>query len=426
VELTPNKDTLIRNLSGGQRKRASIAVELLSDPNLFFLDEPASGLDPGTERNLMMTLKNMTDDGKTVVFVTHSTLNLHLCDKIAFMGKGGKLCFYGSLDQALEFFGLDDIVNVYDMLYNEVNEWQARYNNTKKEKTVVPELTALKEQTNKESSKKERIKQTLVLCKRHFHILFNDKIRLLLLALQAPILAVLIAFVADGNQFDDYRITRSLLFALSCSAFWIGTLNSIQEICKERNILKREYMTGVRLDSYIFSKIIMLAVLCAVQSLMLITVFALTIGVPETGLIMSPFIELFVTTFMTSIAASAMGIFVSSMFKNADRAMTVAPFLLMPQLLFSGLIFHLEGISNVISYLVVCRWSMEGFGTTANLNVLDTITREGLRVPNEYEAFYDFSVFHLMSRWVILFIFVILFSFLAGLILRNINKERGR
>ena len=90
---------MIRQLSGGQKKRASIAVELLSDPTLFFLDEPASGLDPGTERNLMRTLKNMTNTGKTVVLVTHSTLNLQVCDKLfswaevvicAFMGTPGK------------------------------------------------------------------------------------------------------------------------------------------------------------------------------------------------------------------------------------------------------------------------------------------------------------------------------------------------
>lgn len=91
VELTGKEQTMIRRLSGGQKKRASIAVELLSDPNLFFLDEPASGLDPGTERNLMQTLKNMTYSGKTVILVTHSTLNLQVCDKIIFMGRGGNL-----------------------------------------------------------------------------------------------------------------------------------------------------------------------------------------------------------------------------------------------------------------------------------------------------------------------------------------------
>ena len=116
VELPEKRDSLIKSLSGGQRKRASIAVELLSDPNLLFLDEPASGLDPGTERNLMQSLRKMADGGKTVILVTHSTLQLKMCDKIVFMGKGGNLCFFGSYAEALTFFGVSDIVDVYNMI----------------------------------------------------------------------------------------------------------------------------------------------------------------------------------------------------------------------------------------------------------------------------------------------------------------------
>ena len=97
---------MIRNLSGGQRKRASIAVELIADPKLFFLDEPTSGLDPGTERSIMQTLRKMADSGKTIILVTHTTLNLHLCDKIAFFGSEGRLCFSGPPKDALEFFML--------------------------------------------------------------------------------------------------------------------------------------------------------------------------------------------------------------------------------------------------------------------------------------------------------------------------------
>lgn len=93
VDLTEHQNTYIRKLSGGQKKRASIAVELLADPKLFFLDEPTSGLDPGTEKNLMLTLRNLAkEQNKTVIIVTHTTQNLQLCDKVIFMGPGGRLC----------------------------------------------------------------------------------------------------------------------------------------------------------------------------------------------------------------------------------------------------------------------------------------------------------------------------------------------
>ena len=135
VELTEKRDSFIKSLSGGQRKRASIAVELLSDPNLLFLDEPASGLDPGTERHLMNSLRAMADGGKTVVLVTHSTLQLQMCDKIVFMGKGGNLCFYGSYDEALKFFNASDIVDIYSTITDYPEYWRDEY-----EKTDCPQI----------------------------------------------------------------------------------------------------------------------------------------------------------------------------------------------------------------------------------------------------------------------------------------------
>lgn len=127
---------------------------------------------------------------------------------------------------------------------------------------------------------------------------------------------------------------------------------------------------------------------------------------------------------LTALAASSMGILVSSLFKNADRAMTVAPLLLMPQLLFSGLIFELEGVSKAISVFAVCRWSMESYGTTSNLNTLDAITKEGLRITREQEVFFDFTKTHISFTWLMLCFYIFVFSILAGFVLRNINNEQ--
>lgn len=429
VELTERKDTLIRKLSGGQKKRASIAVELISDPNLFFLDEPASGLDPGTERNLMRTLKGMASKGKTVIFVTHSTLNLHLCDKIVFMGAGGRLCFVGNYNEALRFFGVTDLVDVYNMITENSQYWQEQYNRTVgHDKTP----TGRSNEGMKKSAGHGPLHQMGVLLKRNLHTLCNDRVRLLLILLQAPLLAFLISFVADGYQFDRYEMTKSLLFALSCSAFWVGILNSIQEVCKERVILKREYMTGLRIESYIASKMLVMALICAVQAALLIGVFVAMIGSPDDGVMFGSVAELYVVTFLTALAASAMGIFVSSLFKNADRAMTVAPILLMPQLLFSGQIFKLEGASESISWLATCRFSMEGYGTTANLNKLPTTQQaemgeeafEQLIGERVAEDFFTHSAEHFLFSLVMLAVFVGVFTLLATVVLRNVKKDR--
>lgn len=421
VELSEKRDSFIKSLSGGQRKRASIAVELLSDPNLLFLDEPASGLDPGTERNLMQSLRKMADGGKTVILVTHSTLQLKMCDKIVFMGKGGNLCFYGSYDDALAFFGVSDIVDVYNMITEQAKQWSAKFEKSRIAPGKVRQTTAVSGK-----ARESRFKQLRVLSARYLKLVVNDRQRLLLLLVQAPLLAVLISFVADGKQFDQYEMTKSLLFALSCSAFWVGMLNAIQEICKERTIMKREYMTGLSLGAYVSSKIIVLGILCLIQSTLITGVFSVMVGLPEEGILTYPFLELLTTTFITAVASTAMGLFVSSLFTNADRAMTVAPILLMPQILFSGLIFKLSGATEVISWIAVCRWSMEGYGTTANLNDLPLrLQQEGIMIPHEAESFFKFTVSHLMTSWGILVLYTIVFLVLARIVLSKVGKEKS-
>ena len=413
VELSEKKKSYIKSLSGGQRKRASIAVELLSDPNLMFLDEPSSGLDPGTERNLMLSLRRMADSGKTVVLVTHSTLQLQMCDKIVFMGKGGNLCFFGSYDEALAFFGVSDVVDIYNMISEQSEMWRTRF----EERRGVPgQVRPTAITTSK--SKEHHLRQFRVLSLRYCKLVVHDRQRLLLLLLQAPLLAVLISLVADGQQFAQYEMTKSLLFALSCSAFWIGMLNAIQEICKERTILKREYMTGLSLRAYVSSKLLVLGVLCVIQSALIASVFSLMIGLPEEGILTQPWVELWITTFLTAIASAAMGLFVSSLFTNADRAMTVAPILLLPQILFSGLIFKLSGVTEMISWFAICRWSMEGYGTTANLNSLPLrLQQEGIMIPHDAESFFEFTVPHILMDWGILVVFTIVFVVLAKVIL---------
>jgi ABC-type transport system involved in multi-copper enzyme maturation permease subunit len=167
-----------------------------------------------------------------------------------------------------------------------------------------------------------------------------------------------------------------------------------------------------------------MGIVCAIQSFLLTTVFVIAIGMPETGVIFGAYAELLIVTFLTALAASAIGIFVSSMFKNADRAMTVAPILLMPQLLFSGLIFDLEGATELISWIAACRFSMEGYGTTANLNALPTIMQqEGFPVERIPESFYEFTAAHFGFALGMLVLFVVVFSVAAGVVLRNIKKS---
>ena len=122
----------VSELSGGQRKRASIAVELISDPSLFFLDEPTSGLDPEAETNLMHQLKGLSEKkGKTVIVITHTLQNIRIFDKIIFLAPGGKLCFYGTPKQAEEFFQVDNLTDAYEKISKDINGYVKKYNTAK-------------------------------------------------------------------------------------------------------------------------------------------------------------------------------------------------------------------------------------------------------------------------------------------------------
>ncbi len=117
VGLSEHRSKLVKKLSGGQRKRASIAVELISDPSLFFLDEPSSGLDPEAETALMKQLRKLSRDrGKTVLCITHTLQNIALFDKIIFLAPGGRLCFFGTLSEALDFFSVSHLTDAYELI----------------------------------------------------------------------------------------------------------------------------------------------------------------------------------------------------------------------------------------------------------------------------------------------------------------------
>ncbi len=435
VELTGHENTLIRKMSGGQKKRASIAVELVDDPSLFFLDEPSSGLDPGTERSLMLLLQKMSRRGKTIVAITHTTQNLHLCDKMIFLGSGGYMAYFGPPKGALEFFGVNDLAEAYLKVEKDPQGWEIRFNNSKQAKVAeVTQTTVKREYSN---AKKPFGKQTLVMAKRYVNLLWHDKIRLAFLLLQGPLIALLLSLVAGDNVFEMTFLSQQMLFCLSCAAVWVGLMNSIQEICKERGILRREYMSDMRLDSYIASKLLVQSGLCFIQSLLTVTVFALVVGMPIGGAIgNAPFIEILITIFFVMVSSSALGMLVSSIAKNPDRAMVFAPILLIPQLLFSGILFTLEGATNIISWFCASRWSMQALGNIADCNkLLDAYYRRilstqysGQQLENMVEQYivpmYEHSPWNLILTWLVLIFTIAVLAGICLLTLRSVKNDK--
>lgn len=427
VDLTEHKNTIIRRLSGGQKKRASIAVELLGEPGLFFLDEPTSGLDPGTEEVLMKTLNRLSkQNGKTIIMVTHTTQNLHLCDKIIFMGKGGKVCYYGSPKNCLKFFNTDSLTKVYNMLLTDdaVNAWSSRSEIAHLSEFLKVKNSNEQQDIFKNTNKSPYLKQLLVLCHRYLYLVISNIPSLIMLLIQPVGISLLITIVAGSNVFETYNSTKSIMFAVSCGSIWIGLFSSIQEICKERVILKREYMANLRLSTYVLSKYIVLFLITAMQSIIISGLFFMIVGHPKFELFSkSGFLEFTFTIFITGYAAAALGLLVSCVAKNADEALRTAPFILIIQLLFSGILFELGSFSEKISYFTISKWSVAALGSIANLNELPYDNPNMAAIKRNVEDIFEFSKSHVEFTWLILAVMIFVCGILGIMILRNISKD---
>lgn len=429
VELEGRENVLIKKLSGGQKKRASIAVELLADPKLFFLDEPTSGLDPGMERNLMKLLRKLANKGKTIVLITHATANLHICDKVVFLGFGGKLCYCGTPSGALTFFGVEDYVDIYDMIGKEHSKkWQSKFR-TSDYAQYHKQLDQKKSNNVKKDSKEKRssIKQFSILSKRYFKLILKDKIKLILILAQVPVIVFLLSMVVKKDAFETFDDAKSIIFTLSCSAVWLGVLNSIQEICKERTIYKRERAVNVKIVPYIASKLFVLGIVCVIQSILLVILTSFVVDLPDISIISNLQLELFISIFLVNFASVALGLFISTFFKDPDAAMTMAPVILVPQLLFTGLVFELKGMGDVVSSLALSKWASRVLSVSFDLNELPfkmALENPNLPIPaRDLPEYYAHNFTELSKNWIIIGVFLVVCIILSMLILLKQDKE---
>lgn len=430
LELKGKENTLIKNLSGGERKRASIALELLTKPDLMFLDEPTSGLDSNIEKKLMKKLKDISDAGKTVVITAHTVSNLYLCDKIIFMSEGGKVVFVGNYEESLKYFGVKEFVDIYEKLKDkkEIIKYQDIYNKQK-----LQDIKKSKHGKNNLRNKINILKEIYFLTRRYIEVIFNNKLFSFLLFSQAIIMGIAVNTAVGKDWMQIYDKAKILLFAFSCAAMWLGLFNSVQEIVKEKDIIKLEYFNNMRISSYIFSKLLVFAFISLIQAILFIGIISLKVDLPTKGIILnSAFLEYILSFFVVSFSSSMLGMFISSIVNTTEITLIITPIYMMFQLLFSGIIVALEGISEKISYFMIGRYAVEAMGTTSNLievlkgtmlgGVIDTNTTVKMFI-DEAECYYTYSVGHFNNVLLILVSSIILFWILSILSIKyNIHK----
>ena len=423
IEMNHHRDVLVSQLSGGQRKRVSIGVELLADPKLFFLDEPTSGLDPGLDKKMMQLLRKLADQGRTIILVTHATTNITLCDRIVFLGQGGKLCYYGIPQEATQFFRVnnDDFAEIYNRLENPKNvvkEASKFRRSDYYQRYISNRLTKESQVTKGEHPQKVRpssLKQLILLTKRYFKLVSRDRINLSLALLTAPIgIALITLAIQDKNPLvlgteDDPSLAPlalRVLFVFTCAAMWVGLSSSLQEIVKEAAIYARERLVNLSLFAYFGSKIKVLGGLAMLQTLLMTIVILIGFKSPTPEFTSWPF-GLAITTFLTLFTCFSLGLMVSSAVKNSSQANNALPLLLLPQIIFSGVLFEMAGIGSKISWLMLSRWSVGAYGILVNVNAMvpePTELPDGsvITPPFEGSAVYDPTWENLALNWGIL------------------------
>ena len=375
LELTAKADLKVEKLSGGQRKRASVALELLNEPDLLFLDEPTSGLDPGLDRQVMAILQKLAKRGKTVVVVTHSTDNLDLVDDVLLLRAGGKLAYFGSPQSALQSFKQKTWPPVFEDLMNQDGELV--------DAEATRQLSRPAESSYKAKSNKRVVRdwawQLWVLIGRNVRVMTSDGPFFGFLLILPFLMATvgLLAGSEDGlsegptSQMGLNPSARSLLLVMVLAGVFIGASASIQELVKERAIFAREKSVGLSPSAYVFSKVLFLGVLVIFQTSVftLITLFGRPL--PEEGVAFgdSVLFEIVFGMCVLALVSMGIGLFVSAFSNSREQAMPVLVGVTMIQVVLSGAVpLSVEEILGTISNAVPAFWSTSMLASTIDLN----------------------------------------------------------
>ncbi|MDR0390868.1 MAG: ATP-binding cassette domain-containing protein [Planctomycetaceae bacterium] len=375
VGLKEHAATPVLNLSGGQRKRACLGNEILSQPDVLFLDEVTSGLDEQSDREIMSLVKQIASTGKTAIMVTHSLVNVEeYCDKIVILAKNGNLAFYGSPQEAKEYFGVEKLGRIYEQLEKQPPEsWKQKFSTSEYyQKNIAVLLTTSpkndKQKTYKENSDKEFVhrfsRQLTILLERRTQIQLFDWRSLVAVVCQCLLVAMLISLlfgcVKDiSNLYEVADKSAKVIFLMVISCIWFGCNNTAKEIVKERNIYSRERDVNLSPVAYYFSKLFFFSIIGFLQALMLFSIVMFMTQVE-----INYFFGLAMVVLL-AVIGTAIGLCVSVFSKTEDFALAMVPIIIIPQIILAGFINPVENLLKGLSTLFISAYW--GYGGTASL-----------------------------------------------------------
>lgn len=275
-------------------------------------------------------------------------------------------------------------------------------------------------------------KEFRLLTRQYLRILLGD-VKNLMVCLAFPVIAALITvWIAGEDMFVTFEGTKSACFVLVSASIWGGLFNSIQTIVRERANIKRDLISGgLRLGCYTASRGILQFLLCALQSAILCMAFYGVVwrydnSLPASGVLFGSAIpEFYISLLLLTFAADALGLMISSIVRKEETASVMAPYILIVQLIFSGILFSMEGSSEIVSYAMLSRWGMEAMGSIADLNALPMrLQAEYPMLTHEAEDMFEATAEHLLPVWGILLGFSLLFLVAGNLFLHRVKKDQ--
>ncbi|MET7383309.1 FHA domain-containing protein [Streptomyces sp. NPDC005526] len=368
----------VHSLSGGQRKRVSVALELLTKPSLLFLDEPTSGLDPGMDRSVMQTLRGLADDGRTVIVVTHSVLSLDVCDRLLVLAPGGRIGYYGPPEETLDFFGFAHWPEAFEAFERDRDrDWAEEYRASRFHRQYVVDATAQPPQPDSvpvvaapPPRPRSRGAQLGTLIRRYTSVLAADR-TFLIVMIALPFVMGAMARVLAGGELVADKATSALL-VLCVGAVLTGAANAVRELVKERVIYQRERAVGLSRSAYLMSKVVVLGTVTVLQAVVLTLVALLGVDLDAPGgrgVFLPPLAEITLAVALLAFTAMMFGLVVSALVRREEVTMPLLVLLAIVQVVLCGALVTLHGVPVLeqLSWLVPSRWAFAAMADTIGL-----------------------------------------------------------
>jgi ABC-type multidrug transport system ATPase subunit/pSer/pThr/pTyr-binding forkhead associated (FHA) protein len=426
----PAADTSAATLSGGEKKRVNIALELLTKPSVLFLDEPTSSLDVELKEDVVDGMRELAEDGRTIIMVTHDLEYLDKCDRVLLLKPGGQMVFYGPSDEGLRYFGKSRWVEVYRALRTEPErDWAGEFEQSACYRQYV--ASGLKAHvpdparapSEPPPAPRSRLAQLAILCRRYTTLIAADRGFLISLAVAPIVFGALVRLLAGHQGLTGARninAETTLLF-LALIAVLGGAAGSVRELIKERAMYVRERTAGLSAGAYLLSKIVVLGLITGIQAALLVLIGITGVPLPSHGAYLpSPLVEILLAVVVLSIASMTVGLAVSAFVDSSEKTMQALVLIAIVQVMLSGGVLALGAGLKQIAYAAPARW---GFGATASTADLNGLLRGTGKVP---DPVWD----HRPAAWLqsmgLLVLLVVIFTLVAWWRLLRIGPGRAR